>query len=70
MRVRRERDCYADEHFVPVLLAAHGLDNETTCAGNTMSVLWSTSVGAHSLHPVSVRSVIQTHQLCIGLYIS
>lgn len=42
----RERDCYSDEHFVPVLLAAHGLDNETTCRGNTMSVLWSTGAGA------------------------
>ena len=52
MLVCRERDCYADEHFLPVLLAAHGLDNETTCAGNTMSVLWSTSAGAHWLHPV------------------
>lgn len=46
VRARRDRDCYADEHFVPVLLAAHGLDNETTCAGNTMSVLWSMPNGA------------------------
>ncbi|KAK9822232.1 hypothetical protein WJX81_002852 [Elliptochloris bilobata] len=50
----RERDCYSDEHFVPVLLAAHGLDNETTCAGNTMSVLWSSTAGKHNgKHPRS-----------------
>ena len=55
--VCRERDCYSDEHFLPVLLAAHGLDNETTCRGNTMSVLWSTGAGAPSFLVVHVHGI-------------
>ncbi len=42
---------------MPVLLAAHGLDNETTCAGDTMSVLWSAGAGARNptLCPVALH---------------
>ena len=42
----RKRDCYADEHYVPVLLASLGLDNETTCNGNTVHVSWQSGSGA------------------------
>ena len=41
----RKRDCYSDEHYVPVLMAYLGLDNETTCSGNTMHVSWQSSTG-------------------------
>ena len=44
----RKRDCYADEHYVPVLLATLGLDNETTCNGNTVHVSWQSGTGAGS----------------------
>lgn len=43
--LRRKRDCYSDEHYVPVLMAYLGLDNETTCSGNTMHVSWQSSTG-------------------------
>ena len=41
----RKRDCYSDEHYVPTLMAYLGLDNETTCSGNTMHVSWQSSSG-------------------------
>ena len=43
---------------MPVLLAAHGLDNETTCHGNTMSVLWSTGAGAQWLQVAQVHGIV------------
>ena len=46
---RRKRSCYSDEHYVPVLLATLGLDNETTCSGNTVHVSWQSGTGARGL---------------------
>lgn len=49
----RKRDCYSDEHYVPVLLAYLGLDNETTCNGNTMHVSWQSSSGTLTTTPLT-----------------
>lgn len=36
-----------DEHFVPSLLAYHGLDNETTCTDGFVKVHWESLIAAH-----------------------
>ncbi len=35
--------CVSDEHYLPTVLAAAGLGNETTCFGNAMHVDWRRS---------------------------
>jgi hypothetical protein len=37
--------CVSDEHYYPTVLAAAGLSNETTCAGNAMHVDWARAPG-------------------------
>ena len=59
MAACRKRDCYADEHYVPVLLATLGLDNETTCNGNTVHVSWQSGTGAQ---PVMLPLHYSVHQ--------
>ena len=58
---RRKRDCYSDEHYVPVLLASLGLDNETTCNGNTVHVSWQSGSGEahHCSH--KANAVCEVH---------
>ncbi|EFN57293.1 hypothetical protein CHLNCDRAFT_143889 [Chlorella variabilis] len=34
-QIKRHRDCISDEHYLPSLLAMHGLDNEASCAPPT-----------------------------------
>jgi hypothetical protein len=43
------RACVSDESYVPTLLAHHGRDNETDCAGGLTAVDWTrkTGTGAH-----------------------
>lgn len=36
----RHYECYADEHYVPTLLAYKGLEEQTDCLGYTTSVDW------------------------------
>eukprot|EP00884_Botryococcus_braunii_P016679 jgi/Botrbrau1/3695/Bobra.0008s0022.1 len=40
--------CYSDEHYIPSLLAYHGLESETDCWGGVMYADWQTG----SAHPV------------------
>ncbi len=47
-RMKRWRQCYPDEHYMPSLLAREGLDNATDCHGGIMSVDWTTM----DWHPV------------------
>lgn len=35
----------ANEHYFGVVLAVHGLENETTCSSNAMSCLWPWQTG-------------------------
>ena len=37
--------CVSDEHYYATVLAAAGLSNETTCAGNAMHVDWARAPG-------------------------
>jgi hypothetical protein len=39
----------ADEHYVPSLLAMHGLSNETTCTDGLAHVRWNTKVDPHPI---------------------
>ena len=48
-RMKRWRQCYPDEHYMPSLLAREGLDNATDCHGGIMSVDWTTK----DWHPVT-----------------
>ncbi len=48
-RMKRWRQCYPDEHYMPSLLAREGLDNATDCHGGIMSVDWTTM----DWHPVT-----------------
>lgn len=41
----------ADEHYIPTLLAVHGLDNETDCQGLTTHVNWDRRADRYSPHP-------------------
>ena len=47
--MKRWRQCYPDEHYMPSLLAREGLDNDTDCHGGIMSVDWTT----RDWHPVT-----------------
>jgi hypothetical protein len=49
------RVCYSDEHYVPTLLAIHGLDNETDCHGELIDRDWS-RVKPTDPHPYTYRS--------------
>lgn len=44
------RVCYSDEHYIPTLLAIHGLDNETDCIGELTDKDWS-RVKSTDAHP-------------------
>jgi Core-2/I-Branching enzyme len=44
----RQYTCYSDEHYIPSLLAYHGLESETDCWGGVMYADWQTG----SAHPV------------------
>ena len=44
------RVCYSDEHYIPTLLAMHGLDNETDCTGELTDKDWS-RVKSTDAHP-------------------
>ncbi|KAL4537779.1 hypothetical protein Ndes2437B_g08880 [Nannochloris sp. 'desiccata'] len=45
--LNRIRDCISDEHYIPVLMAVHGLENEMDCSSWGISALdWSRG-GAH-----------------------
>ncbi len=44
------RVCYSDEHYIPTLLAVHGLEDETDCAGELTDRDWS-RVPSTSAHP-------------------
>ncbi|CAK0758242.1 hypothetical protein CVIRNUC_002605 [Coccomyxa viridis] len=65
-KLRRKRDCYSDEHYVPTLMAYLGLDNETTCSGNTMHVSWQSSSGKYlGEHPMSYS----TKSVTLGVFL-
>ena len=49
------RVCYSDEHYIPTLLAMHGLENETDCAGELTDRDWS-RVEPTSAHPWEYRA--------------
>ena len=66
-RMCRKRDCYSDEHYVPVLMAYLGLDNETTCSGDTMHVSWQSSTGEVCRSTVLSSCVIETLTTLCGL---
>ena len=61
---RRKRSCYSDEHYVPVLLATLGLDNETTCSGNTVHVSWQSGTGARGLGSAQEDTHVPPHLMC------
>jgi hypothetical protein len=48
------RVCYSDEHYIPTLLAMHGLDNETDCVGELTHKDWS-RVKSTDPHPYEYR---------------
>ncbi|KAL6782791.1 hypothetical protein ACKKBG_A08140 [Auxenochlorella protothecoides x Auxenochlorella symbiontica] len=48
---RTFRVCYSDEHYIPTLLAVHGLDNETDCSGSTTDANWDRRADKYSPHP-------------------
>ncbi|KAK9863353.1 hypothetical protein WJX84_001997 [Apatococcus fuscideae] len=41
------RDCYADEHYIPTLIAAAQLGHETDCVGQLTNVFWESDQDAH-----------------------
>lgn len=47
--VRRSYECYSDEHYMPVLLAYAGKQEETDCTGLIMNVDWEEG----GPHPIS-----------------
>lgn len=53
--MRRKFECYSDEHYMPVLLAYAGKQEETDCTGLIMNVDWEEG-GPHpiSYHPDNV----------------
>jgi len=60
--LRRWRMCYLDEHYVPSLLAFHGLDNETDCRGGLVTANWT---GSAAGHPLEYTSSDVNPQLCV-----
>ena len=57
----RWRMCFLDEHYIPSLLAFHGLDDETDCRGGLVTANW-TLPGAK--HPVEYSPAQIRPQLC------
>lgn len=49
------RVCYSDEHYIPTLLAKHGLDHETDCSGELTDRDWS-RVAPTSAHPYEYKA--------------
>lgn len=45
----RWRICYLDEHYIPSLLAFHGLDDETDCRGGLVTANWTLPGAKHPL---------------------
>lgn len=39
--------CFLDEHYIPSLLAFHGLDNETDCRGGLVTANWTVPKAKH-----------------------
>jgi hypothetical protein len=56
----RKYECYSDEHYMPVLLAYHGKQDETDCTGLVMNVAWPLEGGPH---PVTYMSANITDDL-------
>ena len=54
----------SDEHYYPTVLAAAGLSNETTCAGNAMHVDWARAPGNGS--PFTYWMKVGTHGLRVA----
>ena len=61
-RMKRWRQCYNDEHYLPSLLSREGLDHETDCHGGIMSCDWTT----RDWHPVTYRAANISTQLCVS----
>jgi hypothetical protein len=55
----RNYECYSDEHYMPVLLAYAGKQEETDCTGLIMNVDWEEG-GPHpiSYHPDNVTEAV------------
>lgn len=60
------RVCYSDEHYIPTLIAIHGLDNETDCRGELTDRDWS-RVKATDPHPYEYKPKDITTDLFIKL---
>ena len=45
--------CFLDEHYIPSLLAFHGLDNETDCHGGVATANWTMP---RAKHPIEYAS--------------
>jgi hypothetical protein len=43
------RMCFLDEHYIPSLLAFHGLDNETDCRGGLVTANWTMPKAQHPI---------------------
>ena len=61
--IARHYTCYSDEHYIPTLLAYHGLANRTDCLGYTTHVSWSWD----GPHPVSYSPENVTAELFRGM---
>mmetsp|Transcript_16470 Transcript_16470/g.49327 ORF Transcript_16470/g.49327 Transcript_16470/m.49327 type:complete len:505 (+) Transcript_16470:419-1933(+) len=46
---KKWRICYLDEHYIPSLLAFHGLDDETDCRGGLVTANWTLPGAKHPL---------------------
>lgn len=58
------RKCVADEHYVPTVLAVHGLDNETDCQGQNTHAEWRTGEWSpHSYTPEEVPRQIMWQRM-------
>lgn len=57
---RRWRLCYLDEHYIPSLLAFHGLDDETDCRGALVTANWTVPDAKHPLEyePREIQSAL------------
>jgi Core-2/I-Branching enzyme len=49
----RWRMCFLDEHYIPSLLAFHGLDNETDCHGGLATANWTMPKAQHPIEYAS-----------------
>ncbi len=66
--------CYSDEHYIPTLLATHGLDNTTSCTGGPTYVqFWEgdphpQTFRGNNVTSVGVRTWRQPHKGCCATY--